>query len=186
MTNLYFVRHAHSIYSPDERERPLSAQGLLDAKKVTSLLRNENIDHVISSPYKRAMQTVEGIAQLFDKEIIIEEDFRERMLSEDPVEDFKFAIEKVWEDPTFSWKGGESNQIAQARGVNAALHLVKQYEGKNIVIGTHGNILVLIMNFFDAKYNFDFWKSLQLPDIYRLQFDKTILKEVEKFMINRI
>jgi len=57
MTNLYLVRHAHSIYTPDERGRSLSKKGFLDANHITNLLENEDIHIAISSPYKRAFQT---------------------------------------------------------------------------------------------------------------------------------
>lgn len=33
-TNLYFTRHAHSNYTPDEYSRPLSEQGIVDADKI--------------------------------------------------------------------------------------------------------------------------------------------------------
>ncbi len=62
LTNLYLVRHAHSIYTPDELERPLSERGFADAQTVTKLLKKENIEFVYSSPYKRAIQTIEGLA----------------------------------------------------------------------------------------------------------------------------
>ncbi|MFB6469099.1 histidine phosphatase family protein [Cytobacillus sp. Hz8] len=149
--------------------------------KVTQNLEKEKIDYVISSPYKRAVQTVEGIAVYFGKELIIENDFKERILSEDPVENFDLAVTKVWNELSFSWKGGESNIIAQKRGVEATLKVLKRYEGKNIVIGTHGNIMVLIMNYFDKRYGFGFWKELDMPDIYKLTFDGTTLKEVNRF-----
>ena len=71
VTNLYFVRHAHSIYTPEELERPLSKKGFEDAQRVTELLKTEKIDVVISSPYKRAIQTVQGIAESRDKNIQI-------------------------------------------------------------------------------------------------------------------
>ena len=71
LTNLYLVRHAHSTYTPEELKRPLSEKGLKDAYKVKELLREENIDHVISSPYLRAIQTVEGIALTLGREIQI-------------------------------------------------------------------------------------------------------------------
>ncbi|MCJ8009169.1 histidine phosphatase family protein [Lederbergia wuyishanensis] len=169
-TNIYFVRHAHSTYTPDELRRPLSERGLRDAQSVTDVLKSESIDYVISSPYKRAIQTVEGIAKLIDKEIIIEEDFKERKLAEGSVADFREAIKKVWADPDFSWKGGESNNYAQKRGVEITLEVLKNYEGRNIVIGTHGNIMVLIMNYFDTIFDFTFWQKLDMPDIYKLTF----------------
>ncbi|MBS4218659.1 histidine phosphatase family protein [Bacillus sp. FJAT-49711] len=179
-TNIYLVRHAHSTYTPDELGRPLSEQGVNDSHLVTEQLKSENIDFVISSPYKRAIQTVEGISKWIDKEIIIEEGFKERKLAKGPVEDFIEAITIVWENPNFAWKGGESNISAQKRGVDITFKILKKYEGKNIVIGTHGNIMVLIMNYFDSKFDFTFWQKLDMPDIYRLTFEGTQLVEVKR------
>ncbi|MGY0694224.1 histidine phosphatase family protein [Virgibacillus sp. FSP13] len=179
-TNLYLVRHAHSTYTPDELGRPLSDRGFADALTVTKLLKAEKVDNVYSSPYKRAIQTVEGIAKYIGKEIKIENNFRERMLSEKPVVDFMAAITRVWEDFDYYWKGGESNRVAQNRGVQAAIKILDQRVGENIVIGTHGNLMVLIINYFDNKYGFDFWKGLGMPDIYRLSFDGKRLVGVKR------
>jgi 2,3-bisphosphoglycerate-dependent phosphoglycerate mutase len=177
---MYFVRHAHSTYTPDEVGRPLSERGLVDAEKVTELLKKEEIDMVISSPYKRAIQTVEGIAKFLGKEVVIENGFKERTLAEKPVEDFNQAITKVWEDVHFSWEGGESNILAQERGVKTTFRILEKYEGKSIVIGTHGNIMVLIMNHFDHQYDFYFWKKLDMPDIYKLTFEQKKLIDVQR------
>lgn len=184
MTNLYFVRHAHSAYTPDELGRPLSDRGLIDAKTVTELLKTEGIDYVYSSPYKRAIQTVEGVAKYIDREIEIENDYKERILSEKPVEDFTVAITKVWEDFDFHWKSGESNHVAQNRGVKVTLQLLEKHEGKNIVVGTHGNLMVLIMNYFDKKYDLDFWNKLEMPDVYKLSFNGKNLRDVQRIWGN--
>lgn len=40
-------------------------------------LSKKNIDIVISSPYKRALQTVEGIAKYIGKEVIIDNGSKE-------------------------------------------------------------------------------------------------------------
>ena len=183
LTNLYFVRHAHSNYTADELGRPLSERGLVDANTVTELLKRETIDHVISSPYRRAIQTVEGIAQYITKEVEIVDDFKERLLSKEPVENFSFAISKVWAEFDFSWEGGESGNIAQKRGVHATLQVLENNEGKNIVIGTHGNIMVLIMNYFDSSYGFEFWNELEMPDIYKLSFDHKKLVHVKRIWV---
>lgn len=106
----------------------------------------------------------EGVAERIGKEVILEDGFRERQLSSSPVDDFQIAITKVWQEPSFCWEGGESNIAAQKRGVDSTLKVIEKYEGKNIVIGTHGNIMVLIMNYFDNNYGFDFWKELSMPD----------------------
>ena len=135
---------------------------------------------MISSPYKRAIQTVQGIAESRDKNIQIVDGFKERKLSTEPIDDFHLAIHKVWEDEQFAWEGGESNLVAQQRGLEAMYHVLETYHNQNIVIGTHGNIMVLIMNYFDQQYDFSFWSSLDMPDIYCLRFDGRELKEVKR------
>lgn len=185
MTQIYFVRHAHSTYTQEERERPLSEKGWKDAQTVINLLKEEQIDVVLSSPYKRAIQTVQGVAQHFDLSIQIEEDLRERLLSKEPVIDFEKAMMKVWGNPNFSFEGGESNDLAQKRGIQCIQHILTQYKGKNIVIGTHGNIMVLIMNYFDAQYGFDFWKELEMPDVYKLSFVGEKLISAKKMEVSK-
>ncbi|MFJ5769784.1 histidine phosphatase family protein [Psychrobacillus sp. NPDC093180] len=180
ITNLYFVRHAHSTYSPDELNRPLSERGIEDAKLTTNLLKELDINLVISSPYKRAIQTVEGIAEYIGKEIELIDEFRERLLSEHPIADFDKAIAKVWTDFDFALEGGESNYVARKRGVEATLQVLDRFKGQNIVIGTHGNIQVLIMNYFDQQYDVHFWERLAMPDIYKLTFNKKSLVQVSR------
>lgn len=179
-TNLYFVRHAHSVYSPDEYHRPLSERGLQDAQRVTEILKSESIDHVLSSPYRRAIQTVKGISDYLETEVVIVKDFKERVLAGQRVAHFDEAIAKVWADEQYAWPGGESNHSARNRGLRAAMKVLESYEGQNVVIGTHGNIMVLIMNGFDSQYDFRFWKELAMPDLYKLSFEGTVLKEVER------
>ncbi|HEY8890335.1 MAG TPA: histidine phosphatase family protein [Clostridium sp.] len=183
ITNIYFLRHAKSSYSPDELNRPLSEKGLMDAKKVTELLSHENITKVISSPYKRAIQTVEGTANYFGLTISIDEGFRERKLADSSVVNFEKVIIKYWENFDFSLFGGENGHLAQDRGVQALKSVLNKYCGRNVVIGTHGNIMVLIMNYYDKKYNYDFWNCLNMPDIYKLRFQDVILKDVKRILL---
>ena len=180
ITNIYFARHAHSTYTPDELNRPLSERGLKDAEQVTQLLSEENITHVISSPYKRAVQTVEGVAVGFGLNVSIEDAFRERRLAEKPVVNFDEVILKYWKDFDFCLEGGESGYTAQARGIKSLESILDKYNGGNIVIGTHGNIMVLMMNYYDKKYDFDFWRNLNMPDLYKLSFKDKNLVEVKR------
>lgn len=77
-------------------------------------------------------------------------------------------------------RGGESNKTAQKRATDSLLQVLDRNKGKNLVIGTHGNIMVLMMNYFDNRYGFDFWKCLEMPDIYKLSFEENKLMEVER------
>lgn len=179
-TNIYFARHADSTYTPDELNRPLSKKGFKDAEKVTKLLSKENITHVISSPYKRSLQTVEDTAKLFGLNIIIDEGFRERKLSDGFIDNFDETVFKAWESLNFNLPGGESGYYAQNRGILSLEKAIEKYCGGNIVIGTHGNIMILIMNHYDKKYDYDFWDNLSMPDIYKLSFENKKLVQIRR------
>lgn len=73
-TFIYIVRHGESPKEGNERSRGLTEKGHLDAQKTTSILIDEEIDVVISSPYKRSILTVEKLAQQIGQEVFIFED----------------------------------------------------------------------------------------------------------------
>jgi 2,3-bisphosphoglycerate-dependent phosphoglycerate mutase len=180
ITNIYLVRHANSSYTPDELNRPLSEKGFKDAEKVTELLAQESITRVVASPYKRAIQTIDGTANHFNLKISIEEGFKERKLAEGAVENVDEVILKYWEDFNYYLPSGESGYIAQERGIKALENILNLYSGENVVIGTHGNIMVLMMNYYNEKYNYEFWRSLEMPDIYKLSFEDKKLIDVKR------
>ncbi|MFD0050989.1 histidine phosphatase family protein [Actinomycetes bacterium NPDC127524] len=174
-TEIYFVRHAHSVFSLDNEEtRELSEKGWADAQKITDILIKENIEHIISSSYVRAKQTVEGLSKHIHKEIEVDSRFRERDLAardyhfERPIEAMKY----VFDNPHFKYPGGESNQEVQQRGINGLRDAVSKYYGKKVAIGIHGNIMTCTLNYFDKKFDLDFWNMTTKPDIYKLSIDK--------------
>ncbi len=65
MTSVYFVRHAQpNINNHNNLTRELSEKGLADMVLVTQFLSDKDISAVLSSPYKRAVDTVKGFAAL--------------------------------------------------------------------------------------------------------------------------
>lgn len=180
-TTLYFVRHAHSPYVPNrEAERSLSERGRRDALHVARTLTEYDIDVVVSSPYTRAVETVQETAEAVGTDVITESGFRERTLAENHVEDFEEAITRVWNDPSFSLEGGEANEVAQERGIEAVERTLERWNGEDIVIGTHGNVLTLILNYYDETYDFEFWQRLSMPDIYQVTFEKDRSPRIER------
>ena len=72
MTTVYFVRHAEPNYdNHDDRLRELSNKGLQDRKLVTEFLLDKHIDVILSSPYKRAIDTVAVFAETSNLKIEI-------------------------------------------------------------------------------------------------------------------
>ncbi|MGR6543464.1 histidine phosphatase family protein [Paenibacillus tundrae] len=184
LTTLYFVRHAESEYVEGlERERGLTEQGKHDAETVSCLLLDEGINLFYSSPYKRALDTVQGLADQVGAKIVTIEDLRERALSSSNVRhtNFRSAKRKLYEDRSFAFPGGESTIQAQQRAVQVITDILERHTGQKIVIGTHGDVMTLIFNYYDTSYDYEFWGSTSMPDIYKLEFnDEQKLEQVSR------
>jgi 2,3-bisphosphoglycerate-dependent phosphoglycerate mutase len=169
-TILFFVRHAESVYvEGKERTRGLSEQGMKDALKIRDILRSEYIDEFVSSPYERSIETIRLLANEQCKEIHIEEDLRERDIGDFTPATFLKAKRDVMEDFNKSFPGGESSIVAQKRAIEVIIRFIGT--GKKIGIGTHGDIMTLILNYFDKQYEYTFWESTTMPDTYKVRFE---------------
>lgn len=180
MTTIYLVRHAHSTYSPDEIARPLSERGTADAKQLISLFREVQPDYIYTSPYRRAIETVQPVAEHYGLPIEEAEAFQERLLAPGQLDDFQQAVEYVWNHPDKNPYGGESNDIAQYRVVSGTQQLIRKHTNETVVVGTHGNIMVLLMQHFDPAYDYSFWSRLAMPAVYRLVFDGERCLQIEE------
>lgn len=168
---VYLIRHAHAEWIPDEN-RSLSEQGGQDAQRIAHMLEAIPLKAIFSSDYRRAIQTVQPLAILLGLEIQLEPRFRERELGGWTALNFVAAVQRTWQDPDYAFPGGESNRQAQRRAI-LGLQAVLEGSKEQIVIGTHGNLLALILNYFDPTVDFDFWLALSMPDVYRLEIKPT-------------
>jgi len=78
-------------------------------------------------------------------------------------------VEITWRNPFFAHPGGETSAEAQKRGLAIVKRLQAKNPGKAIVLSTHGNLMALVLQGFDPLVDFDFWKSMTMPDIYLLK-----------------
>jgi 2,3-bisphosphoglycerate-dependent phosphoglycerate mutase len=187
-TTIYFVRHGIAPFSLELEltggGASLNEQGKADAVKVAELLRNEGIDLIVSSSYHRAKETVAPLAELLRKDIILYDELVERPIASlnYPISDDQLsaAIEKSFIDPDYCMPEGETTRQAQERAIPVIMRLLFDHEGKKIAIGTHGNIMTIIMHYFDAAYGFEFWKQTSKPDIYKLDFLDQKLMNVQR------
>jgi len=161
------VRHAHAEWTPDEN-RPLSAQGSEDANRVANTLYEYPISVIYSSPALRACQTITPLANLLGLSIHIVPDLQERRLGDGAFEDFFKAVEVTWRNPSFGYPGGESSVVAQKRGTAVVQQLLEKHPAEHVVLSTHGNLKALVLQTFDPSIDFLFWKSLTMPDVYKL------------------
>ena len=186
MTTVYFIRHAEADNSiRDGRVRPLSEKGMNDRVLVTEFLKNKSIDAVLSSPFKRAVDTIADFANSTGIEIEIIEDFRERKSDSDfaRVENgFEEFMKQQWGEFSYTYSDGECLADVQDRNIAALNEALKKCKDKNIVIGTHGTALSTIINYYDRTYGFlDFMAMVnKLPWVVKMEFDDNGFIKMEK------
>ncbi|PWW39927.1 MULTISPECIES: histidine phosphatase family protein [Paenibacillus] len=182
-TIIYMVRHGESPYNEgNERTRGLTPKGKMDIEKVTKLLIGEGINMIISSPYTRAILSVEGLAENLKLDIKVFEDLRERHFASYHIEnaELMYSIRKSFNDFDYTLSGGESNADCQKRAISVLKPLLKENKGKKIAIGTHGLVMTLMMNHFDSAFGLEFLDQLKKPDIYKMQFEDLELEKVTR------
>ena len=178
MKNIYYlIRHAHSMYSPDEWNRPLSQKGQASLSQL-NMLESKPISAIYSSPYKRAIETVEPLAQTLGLSIQLDKRLIERKLSSQSISDqaFEATLKQLWKNPAISLPGGESNLTAQKRALSFLQDLEKLHQNEHIIISSHGNLVCILLNYFDDTINYNFWKQLPMPVVLVLKDDKIYLQ----------
>ena len=186
MTTIYFIRHAEADYTiRDGRIRPLTEKGLSERHLVTEFLRDKNIDAVVSSPFKRAVDTVADFAEKYGfDEVETIEDFRERKSDSDwdRETDYFPLIERQWADFSYTLSDGECLAEVQKRNISALNQVLTRYKDKNIVIGTHGMALSTIINYYDSTYGFADFMAMRsiMPWVVKFDFVGNDCAGVEK------
>ncbi len=183
-TVIYLVRHGDSPKIGEDRARDLSPLGELGALQVKELLKTEGIDVVVSSPYVRSIRTVEKLAEELGQDVLVYEDLKERIFSYESHrisdEELLPILNKSFSDPTYSVIGAESNEACQERAIRVLKELIITYCGKRVVLGTHGVVMTMILNYFDKSFDLDFLLGTTKPDIYRMEFANQDLIKVER------
>lgn len=127
------------------------------------------MEQVIFSPFLRAVQSVEPLCQKQNLKIEIDERLSERILSTDPLPDWLEKLKATFQDMELSYEGGESSNEATKRIVNVVEEALKN-EHENILMATHGNLMSLLIKFFNQDFGFEQCQNLTNPDVVLLRF----------------
>lgn len=184
MTTVYFIRHAEPNYANhDDMLRELSAKGLKDRELVTDFLMDKEIDVVLSSPFKRAVDTVRHFAEKKEMDIILVEDFKERRVDSVWIEDFNSFSKKQWEDFSYKLSDGECLAEVQSRNISALKETLETYKGKNIVVGSHGTALSTIINYYDKTFGYSDFNEIRhlMPWVVEFTFEEDVCVGIQKY-----
>ena len=209
MTEVYLIRHSEpmrdgiefykmSQYQQESNEkRILSINGERKAKILSEYSELKNIDYIFSSNYVRAISTAKYIASSNNKNIMIDEQFGERLFGIKDWSELPEGFErKQLEDFDYKLPNGESFNEVKKRMKEALDDKLNKYSGSRIVIVSHATALTcLLLNYttldfenkkmlFNNEEFFDFkWDS---PELFKLTFDEKKLVSIKNIKIDYV
>jgi 2,3-bisphosphoglycerate-dependent phosphoglycerate mutase len=182
MTTVYLIRHAEPDFSiHDDRERPLTIKGKESCSRVIEYLEDKNITRIFSSPYRRAVDTVQGFADTCGLMIELIEELRERAVDTVWIENFTQFVHNQWMDFDYKLEGGESLRQVQSRCITALEAILSKNPEGNLVVGSHGTAISTIIHYYDRDYGEEHFNQIRsiMPFIAKMEFDFTRCKSIE-------
>ena len=170
-SSLYLLRHADSVASRTvpEPDWPLSVQGREQADALVPILQPLSIDRVVTSPYRRAVQTVAPFARQHDVTLHSDERLRERRLTDEWLDDHEAAVRATWQDFEHAHPGGESSAACQRRVVNAIADWTERFPDDTLLVSSHGNAISLYLHHVDPDFGFPDWQAMRKPDLFGIR-----------------
>jgi 2,3-bisphosphoglycerate-dependent phosphoglycerate mutase len=167
------VRHAEPVKPGtvgfDEFTRPLTENGLRDARRLCEMHASVRIDAAYSSPYLRARRTIEPLARRRKIEIATIDDLRERVLSLGELPDWQSHLKRSWADFDYALPGGESGRVAQARVMRVLDTIAMRHADGVVIVASHGNLIALALHaIMPEAVDYAFWEAIPMPAVFTL------------------
>lgn len=169
-TLLYLIRHAESApdFSMAEADWPLSPNGRVQAQRLATRLPEFAPTQLVSSPYRRAIDTLEPFAKARGMPIRVEADLRERHLRDGRVEDWDAFMRDLWADLDARMPNCESGTECRCRVTRCLTAIADAPHDQTVLVSSHGNAIALFLNGIDASFGHDAWKQMRNASVVRV------------------
>ncbi|MFS0565343.1 histidine phosphatase family protein [Brevibacillus invocatus] len=111
--DIFLVRHCQA--HGQETDAPLTETGREQAYHLAEFLQKKEIGLIISSPFLRARQSVQPLAEQLGLSVAVDERLGERILCAENHPDWRDMLEKTFDDLDLCYPGGESSREAMHR-----------------------------------------------------------------------
>ncbi|MGO4109639.1 histidine phosphatase family protein [Paenibacillus sp. YAF4_2] len=167
MKNVYVIRHCKAVgQAPDAG---LTESGVRQAEELAAIFMDKEIDCILSSPYERAVRTIKPLADQLGIEVELDHRLAERVLSSENHPEWLDRLRYTYDDLDLCYEGGESSNTAMSRAISVVREALIR-ENKNIIVVSHGNLISLLLKYFDNRIGFEEWEALSNPDVFHLSF----------------
>jgi 2,3-bisphosphoglycerate-dependent phosphoglycerate mutase len=162
---VYLVRHCQA--TGQELDAELTEEGKEQAKELMRFFEKRNIKHIISSPFTRAIQSIEPTADSRGLQVEIDDRLAEHRLISKNIKDWLERLEESFRDMDLKMAGGESSREITKGGME-----VLEAATDGTILATHSNMMGLLLIRIDGMYGFKEWKELSHPDVYEVKVKK--------------
>lgn len=160
---LYVARHGQTVWNAQNKvcgitDVELTEKGIDQAKKLADLVQNYNIDIIISSPLKRAVETSKIVADKNNIVMQIEESLIEQnygIYEGVDRKDAGFLANK--RNFAYRYPNGESMMQVAYRIYGLIDKIGEQYQDKNVLLICHGGVSRIIRTYFKDMTNDEFF-----------------------------
>lgn len=180
MRNIYFVRHSiRDTTIQEDQIAPLTFEGHQLAVKLVDLFKEKSIKHIFSSPYLRAIQTIQPIADFYQLDVALVEELHERKVGT-WVANFPEFTKKQWQDFDYHLAQGESlNQVLQR--ILPVYQEILDETTDDIIICGHGTAFaVLFYHLTKGQFTYEEFKEMEMPDVFIAKYQGKQLIEFSK------
>tara|TARA_B100000886_G_scaffold340037_1_gene307599 strand:- start:11366 stop:11926 length:561 start_codon:yes stop_codon:yes gene_type:complete len=160
-----------------DSERELDEDGILQSKSLSNKIKKLIDENTIiySSPFKRAVESLMPLKKEFPSIQINETEYLKeiRIGKSEDLSKHQIIFE-MWKNENFKIDNGESQMECFDKMKPFLDKVFSEFKDKkkNIILVTHGNLIgIIIKHYFGLSFNFDMWKAISMPDLYKLEFD---------------
>lgn len=166
MPDALMLRHCES--AGWALEAPLTRRGYEQAACLVDALRDMPVDYIVSSPFRRAYESIAPFAESRNLEVHTDARLAERRRSAQPLKDWGEWVRRSFSDLDFRAPGGESGREVALRGSTA---LSERLESSHTLplLSTHGQLLSFLANSLDPGFGYESWGTMSYPALLRFR-----------------
>lgn len=159
--NIIFVRHGETNWNTQKRlqgqtnESRLNENGIKQANIIGKKLSDFEYDVIISSPLERAIETAKIINRKNNKNIIVNNDIRERGYGElEGAYTTHNQIERMWDNDNIEKENGIEPVDKFLNRIHKFLdNLIEEKEYQNVLIVAHDGVGIATEVYFNKNTN---------------------------------
>ena len=206
MTTIYLIRHSVKFekkeidfYNGNEdknlrdEKSILSVAGEKRAELLCSKEIFDKVDVIYTSNMVRTIQTAKYLSSRLNKHINIDKRLNERRYGKQNSSEFKDWYERQYLNKDFKTIDGESQEEVRSRMVEALYEIIEKHSDETVAVFSHGYAITFLLLKWCKLVNVDrdrkltlsfndkiiFNKKLNAPEVFKLIFDKEVLKSIE-------